>query len=330
MWRITRWFLAGVTMLAALGAAALVWMRWMPGRSFRGSLPPPTAEERAVEMRLRESIGSLAGPLAPRSLAQPDRLEAAASFIEKSLAEHGYEVSPQPFDARGKPVRNIQADLRGGPELVVVGAHYDSFEHVPGANDNASGVAAILEMARLLQGKRFARTVRWTLFVNEEPPYFQTRSMGSRVQARRAREHDDRIALMINIDMIGCYRDDEVDYGFPFSALIGKRGDFIAFLGNPSSAARLRQTVGLFRSAGQFPSEGMILPERYSDVTASDHASYWSEGYEAVYVTDTGPVRGCPWHSAADVPDAMDFARMSRVVVGLVSSVAGIADEPAP
>ncbi len=325
MRRVAKLGLAAVVALALSSAAVLAWMRWMPGSSFRGPPPALSPEEQRIEIRLRDAVGSLSGPLSPRSLAHAEKLEAAAAFLEHAFAEVGYEVSTQPFEVNGRTVRNVEAELRGGRELVVVGAHYDSFAHVPGANDNGSGAAAVLEIARLLRGKVLARTVLFVLFVNEEPPYFQTATMGSRVHARRARERGEPIALMINIDMIGCYRDDDV-YDLPFSALFGKRGDFVVFLANPSSSGRLRQSVGLFRAAVQFPSEGLIVPEFYSDAAASDHASYWREGYDAVYVTDTGPMRGCPWHGADDTPDAIDFPKMSRVVAGLASVVQGLAD----
>jgi Zn-dependent M28 family amino/carboxypeptidase len=274
---------------------------------------------------LRKTVKELAGPLAPRSPSHPEKLDAAASYIESTLRDAGYEVATQPFDANGKSVHNIEADLPGGAPVIVVGAHYDAVTDFPGANDNGSGTAAILEIARLLRPMSVKRTVRFVLFVNEEPPYFQTEYMGSRVHARRARERGDPIALVINIDMIGCYRD-EPSYGFPLNVVLGKRGDFVAFLANPSSRTKLRQAVAFFRESTQFPSEGMILPEFYSDGASSDQVSYWREGYPAVYVTDTGPVRGCPHHTSADTPEAMDFGRMARVVGGLARTVEGFAN----
>ncbi len=212
---------------------------------------------------------------------------------------------------------------------MVVGAHYDSVAGTRGANDNASGTAAVLEVARLLAGRDLARTVRFVAFVNEEPPYFKTEQMGSRVYARRSRERGERIVAMLSIETIGYYRDEPgtQKYPFPFSLFYPAEGNFIGFVGNLGSRSLVRRCVGSFRSHAAFPSEGAALPGWITGVDWSDHWSFWKEGYAAVMVTDTAPFR-YPWyHDSADTADRLDYERTARVVAGIARVVADLASK---
>ncbi len=319
--RIARSAAGGLLIACAVLAAGLLWMTWMPRRTFAGPLPRQDAQEAAVEARLREHVGRLSGPLAPRNLAHPERLDGAARYIKDVLKEEGFEVGEDRFEVRGHPVANLEAKLPGlSSTAVIVGAHYDSVE-TPGANDNATGVAAVMEIARWLREHSPTPGVRFLFFATEEPPFFDTAEMGSRRYARRAAAQADPIALMVNIDMIGCYREASA-YAFPVSWVLGTRGDFVAFLGNVGSQADVRRLIGEFRATTAFPSRGLAVPEYYPGLAGSDHGSFWREGFRAVYVTDTGPLRGCPHHSAADDLGGIDFPKMSRVVVGLGRTLA--------
>jgi Zn-dependent M28 family amino/carboxypeptidase len=217
---------------------------------------------------------------------------------------------------------NLEVEIPGGArrdEIIVVGAHYDSVLGSPGANDNGSGVAAVLELARRWAGRERARTVRYVTFVNEEPPYFRTDRMGSLVYARRCRERGDRVVAMITLETMGCYRSDtgSQQYPFPVGLFYPSRGDFIAFVGNTANARLVRQCIRTFRERASFPSEGGALPGWLPGIGWSDHWAFWQAGFPGIMVTDTAPFRYAHYHSAADTPDKLDYDRLARVVDGM-------------
>ncbi len=309
-------------LLAAL-AGALGHATRMPGRSHAGSLPPLTEEESAMRDRMREDLRRLAGEIGERHIGRLPALRAAEALIEDAFAQAGYAPVSQPFEARGTTVRNIEIELTGTrdpDEIVVIGAHYDTVPGSPGANDNGSGVVALLEMARQFAGHSFPRTIRFVAFVNEEPPFYQTPEMGSWVYARRARERREDIVAMMSLETIGCYRDEPgtQQYPFPFNWFYPDTGNFIAFVGNVRSRRLVRRTLADFRSHTAFPSEGVAAFGFLPGLGWSDHWSFWRHGYPALMVTDTALFRYAHYHSPADTPDRVDVERMARVVAGLV------------
>ncbi len=200
----------------------LFFMISMPEKSFRGPLPTLSENEQLLSERLEEHVTMLGGEIGERNLWHYGELQAAADYIEGQLADLGYEVARQEFTVENRAVWNIEAELTGGSksgEIFVVGAHYDSVLGSPGSNDNGSGVAAVLEIARLLAGEKLERTVRLVAFVNEEPPFFQTGNMGSRVYAARSRERGEQIVGMISVETIGYYSQTagSKKYPIPFS-----------------------------------------------------------------------------------------------------------------
>jgi peptidase M28-like protein len=306
--------------LAVLGAL----MIRMPGRSFSGTLPPSSADERQLARRLEAHVRALADEIGERSMTRPGSLEAAARYLERQLRELGYEVEAQ--EVQGPAARNLAAEIPGGAkagEIVVVGAHYDSVFGSPGANDNASGSAAVLELARLFRGRSFGRTLRFVLFVNEEPPYFLGEAMGSRSYAARSKARGENVTAMLSLETIGYYSDAEGSqkYPAPFSLFYPSRGDFIGFVGNLRSASLVRRCVGAFRKTTSFPSEGLAAPEFIPGIAWSDHSSFWEQGYPALMVTDTAPFRYPDYHTATDAPDKLRYDRTARVVRGLASVI---------
>ncbi len=219
-------------------------------------------------------------------------------------------------------------------EIVVVGAHYDSVNNngvaSPGANDNASGTAAVVELARMLAGTKPARTIRLVLFVNEEPPYFWTDKMGSLVNARAAKQRGDNIVGMMSIETIGYYRDEKGTQGYP--PLVGlaypSTGNFIALVGPASNGGVewVERCVGAFRAASDVPAEGAALPSLVPRINSSDHWSFWKQGWPALMITDTAPYRYPYYHKPEDTPEKLDYERMGRVVEGVrevIVSVSG-------
>lgn len=324
------WIILSLVLLLGGGA---FYMANMPGNSHSGALPPLSADEMSLRVRLERHVVVLAGTVGERNIWRHDALETAANYIEETLRELHYPVAEQAYAAEGKTVRNLETEITGTrlpDEIVLIGAHYDSVVGSPGANDNASGVAALLEIARLLAGKRPVRTVRFVAFVNEEPPFFYSQEMGSRVYARRARERGDNIVAMLALETIGYYDDAKRSQHYPlpfYSLLYPDTGNYIAFIGNLSSRGLVRQSLGSFRRHTAFPSEGIAAPGRMGGIHWSDHWSFWQQGYPALMVTDTALFRYPHYHAGSDTPDKIDYPRLARVVAGLARVTVDLANK---
>lgn len=302
----------------------------MPGRSYDRPLNPLTSEETELRDRLRSHVSTLAGEIGERNVWHYRALQAASGYLEKELKGAGLVVTEQVYTAEGKEVRNLEAELTGtsdSKEIIIVGAHYDSVFGSPGANDNASGTAAVLEIARLLKGRALARTLRFVLFVNEEPPFFKTGLMGSLVYARRSQQRGERIVGMLSLETIGYYSDapGSQHYPFPLNFFYPSTGNFVGFVGNIGSRQLVRRAIGAFRRTTPFPSEGAAVPGGIVGVDWSDHWSFWHEGYQALMVTDTALYRYYQYHGPHDMPGKLDYDRMARVVAGLARVVGELA-----
>lgn len=317
--------------LALILGGGILYMTNMPGKSHSGVLPPLTTEQMRLADRLREHIAVLSEEIGERNLWRDGTLDATADYIEKTLQAMDYAVSSQVYTVQGTSVRNLEAVLGGtslAEEIVLIGAHYDTVRGSPGANDNASGVAAVLEIARLLAAKPLARTVRLVAFVNEEAPFFYTWEMGSRRYARRARERDDKITAMISLETIGYYSDAEESQQYPnpvYGWLYPGTADFIGFVGNLASRKLVRRCLRSFRRHTAFPSEGVAAPGGMTGIHWSDHWSFWQEGYPALMVTDTALFRYPHYHAGTDTPDKIDYERLARVVAGLAKVTVDLA-----
>ena len=320
--------LVGLVLTAGVvGSAA--YMTRMPGPSHSGPLPALTSDEAARATRLQAHVESLATEIGERNLHNfPAALERAATYVEAELAQQGYAVERQVFEAGGAPTRNLIVEIPGKiPEIVVIGAHYDSAPGTPGANDNATGVAALLELSDRYRGKQPHRTLRFVVFTNEEPPWFKSDEMGSLVYARSCAEAGDDVVAMVSLETMGFFDDTpgSQQYPKPFSALYPDRGDFIGFVADVGSRALVSESIAAFRGRVAFPSEGAALPGDIPGVSWSDHWSFWKAGYRGVMVTDTAPNRYPHYHEPTDTPDKVDFERLARVVHGLEGVVEGLA-----
>ena len=320
------WWLAALVLLAflAVGYGALHYMTGVPGRSHRGPLPPLTDEEMALAASLKLHIASIAAR--EHNIAHYDELEKVARHIEATLASFGYAVGRQEFSADGRLVRNIDATIeppaeKPDPEVIVVGAHYDSAPGTPGANDNGSGAAAVIELARLLRDldHKSGKRIRFVLFVNEEPPYFMTEAMGSLRYARALAERRERVMAMYSLETLGFYSSEpgSQHYPAPFGLIYPDRGDFIAFVGMLGSRPLLQETLRSFRAHTAFPSIGGVAPGFIPGIAWSDHWSFAEHGFQAVMVTDTALFRYPHYHLPSDTPDKVDSEQLARVVKGI-------------
>ncbi len=306
----------------------------MPGKSWTDPVPPLSDDEQLIHDNVKRHVEMLAQQIGERNVWHAEALVAASIYIRNTLEDLGYEVRAQSFKSGGLTVQNLEVELQGTTapqEIIVLGAHYDSVFGTPGANDNASGVAALLEIARLLAGKSHARTLRLVAFANEEPPFYLTGEMGSRVYAARSRQRGEQIKGMIALETIGYYTDQprSQHYPFPYGLFYPNTGNFLGFVGNLSSWRLVRQAIAAFRESTAFPSEGVAAPGWVIGVGWSDHWSFWQEGYPAIMITDTAFFRYKHYHAETDTPEKIDYPSLARVTRGLADVAAELAGKDA-
>jgi Zn-dependent M28 family amino/carboxypeptidase len=329
-WRV----LAVVTFVLALPVAGLWWLTMMPGKSYQGPLAALTKQQEEIKTGLLAHVYTLAEQVGERNMYTPGKLDEAGQYITEQLESWGYEVETHAYEHKKQTLRNLFVEIPGADlegEIVIVGGHYDSVEGSPGANDNGSGVAVTLELARLLEDAKPKRTLRFLFFVNEEPPYFQTGAMGSRRYARACKKKGENVVAMLAMETMGYYDDapGTQDFPLPFLGLLYPHtGNFIGFVGNISSRKLVRESIGGFRRSASFPSRAIAAPEFIPGIGWSDHWSFWQEGYPALMVTDTAPFRDPNYHHATDLPKNIDYGRLARVTDGLTAVVRELARVP--
>jgi len=320
-----------VLIVAAILVAVVWFAVWYvtstPGATHRGPLPPLDAQGRTLAANLKAHVTGVASE--EHNVSHPEALERSARYIEKTLAGLGYAVSRDEFNTEGVKVRNLEVSRGSGQRVVVVGAHYDSAQGAVGANDNGSGVAALIELARALKtvAPPPGLELRLVFYVNEELPWFATDNMGSYVHAKRlAREGKDVVA-MLSLETIGWYSEnfDSQRYPFPFSLFYPSKGNFVGFVANLRSRGLMHRAVGTFRRAVAFPSEGVAAPESIPGIGWSDQWAYWQFGWPALMVTDTAVFRYPHYHTLRDTPDQLSYDRLARVVKGLESVLRDLA-----
>lgn len=285
------------------------------------------------QARLEASVNALATTIGERNTRKPDNLRAAEAWVADQLGKAGLKVIREPYEVDGQTVANVYVEVRGNSEpdrWVVVGAHYDSAPGTPGANDNASGVAALIELAQAVSKTPGSRSVRFVALVNEEPPFFQTGAMGSLIHADGCKRRNEQIDAMISIETIGCFSDAEKSQHFPpgLEARYPTVGNFIAVVGDLKSGTVATAVSEHFNANADLPTELAVLPAEMPGVGWSDHWSFWQHDYPAVMITDTAPFRYPHYHRPTDTPDKIDYVRMTKVVVGLEKSVVKLANAP--
>jgi Zn-dependent M28 family amino/carboxypeptidase len=315
--------------------AGSVWflrMTQMPLKSYAGTLPPLSPQQADLESRLRENVKDLSVTIGERNAGRPGSLQSSVDYLRSRLRQSGYTVIEYAYSLGGRDVKNLEASLVGTEPangVIVVGAHYDSAQGTAGANDNATGVAAVLELARAFQGRGLRRQVRFVFFVNEEPPYFQTNLMGSLVYARRLERDHVPVSAMLSLETIGFYSDVHGSQKYPalLNLFYPDRGNFVGVVGNPESRDLVRQVVRKFRESTDFPSEGLAAPADWPGIGWSDQWSFWQQGYSAIMITDTAAFRYPYYHSPLDTPEKVDFGKMARVVDGVRGVIESLANQ---
>jgi len=305
----------------------------MPGRSFSEPLPALTPSEKQLAARLRKHVEELALGIGIRHAEHGDSLRRSAKYCASQFVQRDFDVEIESFDFQGVSQQIVVAEITGRrkpKEVIVIGAHYDTVLGSPGADDNASGVAALIEIASLLKDVPMDKTVRFVAFPNEEYHGEDWRNMGSYHHAKRSHDRGDQLVGMISLEMLGYFSNEigSQKYPFPFNLFYPERGNFIGFIGNYASRDWVRRVVRNFRELAAFPSEGAAAPERFKDIARSDHWSFWQFDCPALMVTDTSNFRFPYLHGMDDTPDKVDFDAMARITLGLAKVIVKLAQAP--
>jgi len=281
--------------------------------------------------RLRAHVYRLAAEIGERNIFIPDALHAAEDYIRQAWEAQHYEIVAQEYTVKGVRSANLEVTRKGtdqGPSILLIGAHYDSVIGAPGANDNGSGVACLLELSRMFCAVDPRRSVRFVAFVNEEPPFFFSGQQGSQHYARAARDRGDDIRLMIALETIGYYRDEPGSQSYPplFRYFYPDRANFISLVSNFRSRRVMRRLAKAFRRSSEFPLEHVATFATVPGVAWSDHRSFWHHGYRALMVTDTAFYRYPYYHTAEDTAEKLDYERLAILTEGLFGAIRQLVD----
>ena len=324
--------LALTSAIVVILITVLAMMLRMPGAEFRTELLELTHDQQQLANQLKEDVVRLTLN-GPRTTRTAFGLQQAALFIEKELGSAGCHVARQTFLVADVKMHcaNVEGELLGTirpEEIIVIGAHYDSAGNL-GADDNASGVAVLLALARRFAKCESARTLRFVAFANEEPPYMYTKEMGSYVYAERSHKRGDNIVAMLNLESVGYYSSVPGRQRYPIALryLFPPTGNFIAFVGNSRSRALVHRCIATFRSTTPFPSQGIAAPTLVPGISWSDQWSFWQFGWPALMATDTAPFRNPNYHRPSDTWETLDYECTARVTDGLAAVILDLSSE---
>lgn len=299
-----------------------IWF-WLTQPLLSTATPNPV---RTVDpARLEAHVRKLSIELSPRDESHIENLDRVAAYIAAELAQTGAVVSEQPYRVENKSYRNVIARFGPDtPERIIVGAHYDTAGPLPGADDNASGVAGLLELARLLGSQPPVLRVDLVAFSTEEPPYFRTTGMGSSVHAQLLRKENANVRAMLSLEMIGYFSDASGSQHFPvgiLSAFYPSTGNYIGVVGRIGDGLLVRRVKKAMTNAAPLPVYAISAPSFVPGIDFSDQLNYWHAGYNAAMITDTAFYRNRNYHSAHDTAEKLDYKRMAMVVEGVYAAV---------
>jgi len=279
-----------------------------------------------LQQNLQRHVYRLAEEIGERNLQHPDALHAAEDYINQSWQQQGYTVERQAYLERNIQCANLEVTREGidrADHIILIGAHYDTVYGSPGANDNGSGLAVLLELSRLFYTETTNLSVRFVAFVNEEPPFFFSGRQGSNIYAKAVRQRGDDIRLMLALETMGYYSSEPHSQDYPplFRYFYPHTADFISFVTNFGSRSVMLKLAQAFRQATDFPLEHVATFSFIPGVAWSDHLSFWRQNYKALMITDTAFYRYPYYHSSNDTPEKLDYPRLARVCEGLFDAV---------
>ncbi|MBI3377568.1 MAG: M28 family peptidase [Nitrospirae bacterium] len=280
-----------------------------------------------LETNLKSHVKHLSEDIGTRTYQETEKLNKAADFIEEKFRSYKCNVERQSFKAEDKTYYNIEAEIKGTSDkdkIIVIGAHYDTIIGTPGADDNASGVAGILELARLASEKPLPYTIRLVAFALEEPPFFRTKNMGSYVYAESLKKEGLKIEGMVSLEMIGyfCDKDGCQYYPLPFFRwFYPKKGNFLSFVGDIGSRKFTQKIKKAFQKSSSFPVQSINTISLVPGIDFSDHMSFWKFGYDAFMITDTAFYRNPHYHAHSDTAEKLDYKKMAEFIEGLYKAL---------
>ncbi|MDX1824565.1 MAG: M28 family peptidase [Thiohalomonadales bacterium] len=284
-----------------------------------------------LQQNLHGQVYHLAKEIGERNLQHAEALHAAEDYIKQTWQQQGFHVERQAYLERDIECANLeitQTGKRQADQIILIGAHYDTVYGSPGANDNGSGVAVLLELSRLFQLEATNLSVRFVAFVNEEPPFFFSGRQGSNIYAKAIRQRGDDVRLMLALETMGYYSDAPRSQDYPplFRYFYPDTGNFISFVTNLGSRRKMLKLAQAFRQVTDFPLEHVATFAFIPGVAWSDHLSFWRQKYNALMVTDTAFYRYPYYHSAKDTAEKLNYPHLARVCQGLFYALRQLAD----
>ncbi len=286
--------------------------------------------------KLHRHVKHLTVEIGSRSIREYDRIEETKEYIVDCLEAFGYVPGFQTFTYNRKKYSNIIASIKGAKlpgEIVIFGAHYDTASGTPGADDNASSVAVLLEIARALKDFSPDRTLKLIFFVVEEPPIFKSEQMGSYIYAKQAKERNENVTAMICLEMLGYYTNEKDGQTYPFpmmSRIYPSTPNFVAIVSNLNSRDLAEKVKNSLKATSRIPVEASTAFSFVPSIDFSDHQSFWKMGYPAVMITDTAFYRNPNYHTATDTIDTLDFDKMTDLLKGLIQAAKDLTDSSLP
>lgn len=285
-----------------------------------------------LQKQLKQHVYRLADDIGERNIWTPDALHAAEMYIKQTWQQQGYTVNEQAYKERKIHCANLEITHPGAgraDQILLIGAHYDTVRGGPGANDNGSGVAALLELSRLLLKQTTEMTIRFVAFVNEEAPFFYSGRQGSHIYAKQARQHGDDIRLMISLETMGYYSDEAYSQQYPpfFRFFYPNKANFISLVTNFRSRNTMLKLARAFHQSSDFPLEHVATFALIPGIAWSDHLSFWRQHYKALMVTDTAFYRYPYYHTAEDTAEKIDYGRLAQVSEGLYKAIYLLAND---
>lgn len=316
LFRLTlRLLIRGSIILVLLFFTTYGWARTKDVKEFS------LQEKQQIQQNLKATVIHLSETIGIRNYQYFENLNTTADYIISTFKRLGYHVEVMEYWVGQQVFRNITAREKKEPDnagVILVGAHYDSCFN-PGADDNASGIAAVLELARLMKDYHGTKSIRFVAFANEEPPFFMTENMGSFVYAKKMKAQGVDIDTVIIFDMLGYYRDEKHSQRYP--PLIGlfypNKGNFLAVVGNFPSGKVVKQIVKSYENAASIPVRSIVAPGFIPGLSFSDHWAFWKHGYRAVMLTDTAYLRNKNYHKQSDLPNTLRYEKIMEVVIGV-------------
>lgn len=280
---------------------------------------------------LKAHVQKLSQEFIPRDSQHPENLNRASDFIFEEFKRANQRVEFQYFKAQGKEYRNVVSEY-GAPNdvgTIVIGAHYDAYGELPGADDNASGVAGLLELGRLLSTQTLDSKITLVAYTTEEPPFFRTDAMGSAVHAASLKAKGEKVRFMISLEMIGFFSDEPGSQAYPFPLLhlfYPSRGNFIAIIGPATLSPTTIQIKNSMNRATSLPAVSINAPSLIPGIDFSDHRSYWRHGFDAVMISDTSFYRNLAYHTKEDTAERLNYDRMADVVNGVFAAILDVSN----